>query len=87
MKKITKAMVVAALAAAAFLPANIGAQNMLTYHYDNARSGVDTNEITLKLANVNTSSFGKLFSYAVDGYIYTQPLIVTNVNIPGRGAA
>ena len=85
MKKITKAMVVAALAAAAFLTANIGAQNMPTNHNDKSRSGVDTNEITLKLANVNTSSFGKLFSYAVDGYIYTQPLIVTNVNIPGRG--
>jgi hypothetical protein len=85
MKKIMMAVVVAAFAGAAFSPANVVAQNMLTYHYDNARSGVDTNEITLKLANVNTSSFGKLFSYAVDGYIYTQPLIVTNVNIPGRG--
>jgi hypothetical protein len=53
--------------------------NVITYHYNNAETGANTNETALTLANVNTSSFGKIASFPVDGEIYGQPLIVTGV--------
>jgi hypothetical protein len=52
-----------------------------TYHNDAARDGANTQEYALTVANVNTSSFGKVASCAVDGAIYGQPLWVANVVI------
>src|SRR5262249_15050928 len=35
---------------------------------------------------VHTIDFGKLFTHAVDGYVYATPLIATNIQILGHGA-
>ena len=67
------------------LPAQ-GQVNITTYHGDNARTGLNAHELTLAPTNVNSFSFGKLFSYPVDGYVYAQPLYLSNVAITGRGS-
>ncbi len=59
--------------------------NVLTYQYDASRAGVNANETLLTPANVNSNQFGKLFSHAVDGQIYGQPLYLGGVDIPGKG--
>ena len=56
-----------------------------TFHNDTLRTGVNNNETVLTTANVNQAQFGKLFSYATDGFAYASPLYVANVNIPGQG--
>ncbi|MBZ5512719.1 MAG: pyrrolo-quinoline quinone [Acidobacteriia bacterium] len=56
---------------------------ILTHKYNNYRAGQNTSETVLTPANVNPSTFGKLFSYPVDGYNYAEPLYVPNLNIAG----
>ncbi len=56
---------------------------MFTYHADRFRSGVNLQEFALTSATVKPSTFGKLFSRAVDGQMYAQPLHVANLTIAG----
>src|ERR1035438_5011109 len=75
------------LACASFLLCAVGAsaQNVVTQHYDNARSGSNPNETILTTSNVNSTSFGKLFSQSVDAQIYAQPLYMAGLTISGKG--
>ena len=57
---------------------------VLTYHYDSARTGQNLQEYALTPANVNSSTFGALFSCPVDGYLYAAPLYVANLNVAGQ---
>jgi hypothetical protein len=59
--------------------------NVVTYHYDNARTGLNSQERFLTPANVNQNQFRRLFFQPVDGQIYGQPLYMSNVSIPGKG--
>jgi len=56
-----------------------------TWHYDNARTSANTTETLLTPANVNSASFGKLFTQPVDGFVSGQPLYLPGVNIAGQG--
>jgi hypothetical protein len=63
----------------------LGAQDVLTYHNDNARTGQNLNEVILTPSNVNSSQFGKLFQITVDGKVDAEPLYASAVPIPGQG--
>ena len=54
-----------------------------TYHNDVKRTGANTRESTLNPSNVNATTFGKKYSFPVDGQVYAQPLYLPNVTIGG----
>ncbi len=69
----------------ATLTVNPGTSNssvdVITYHYDNGRSGMNLNETALTPANVKSATFGKKGEFAVDGLVDAQPLYLSQVTI------
>ncbi len=61
------------------------AVDVLTYHNDNARDGLNPNETILTPSDVNANTFGLLFVDNTDGQVYAQPLYMSGVTIPGQG--
>ena len=60
-----------------------GGANVVTWHFDAQRSGLNPGEQTLTPSNVTPTTFGKLFSYLVDGYMYAEPLLVSGLTVNG----
>lgn len=72
-----------ASASATLTVINVSPGTVLTYHNDDARDGAYLEEVSLTPSNVNSTQFGKLLSYPVDGQIYAQPLYLSQVSING----
>jgi outer membrane protein assembly factor BamB len=85
--KRTKPMLAAFVVLAALLTTvmTAAAQDVLTWHNDNARTGQNLNERILTLQNVNSRTFGKLFVIHVDGRVNAEPLFVKETRIPRHG--
>ena len=80
--------VAAVVASLAVLP-GAHAKNVLTYHYNNLRTGWNSQETVLTPSTVASGRNGKTFkllaSVALDEQVDAQPLIVTNQTIEGQG--
>jgi outer membrane protein assembly factor BamB len=59
------------------------AQDVLTYHNSNARTGVNNKETILTTSNVNAATFGKLFTLPTDGLVDAEPLFLSAVSVGG----
>jgi len=79
-QRALKAILVLCVACAALAPCQV---KVTTEHNDTARTGQNVSETQLTTSNVNAATFGKLFSYSVDGQIVGQPLYLPNVTIAG----
>ena len=76
-------VLLSAFAVAQTVPA--GSVNVLTRQNDNQHTAQNLHETILTPANVNSGSFGKVFSYFVDGQIYAEPLYVQNLTMAQGG--
>jgi hypothetical protein len=59
--------------------------DVVTHHYDIARSGANTQETILTTTSVSSTSFGKVAEFPVDGQIDGQILYLSQVQIAGQG--
>ncbi|PWT79621.1 MAG: pyrrolo-quinoline quinone [Acidobacteria bacterium] len=66
-------------------PSPTAGPDVTTYHNDVARTGQNVSESILTPANVNSSNFGKLFSFQTDGKVDGQPLYLGGLSIAGKG--
>jgi hypothetical protein len=66
-------------------PTTLTSGGWYTRHYDSQRSGVNPNETQLTPSTVGYGTFGRLYSYATDGYTYAQPLYASGLTIGKNG--
>jgi hypothetical protein len=64
---------------------NASTIDVVTYHYDNLRTGQNLKETILTPANVNSTKFGELGAFTVDGRVDAQPLYLSAVAMPSVG--
>ena len=67
------------------LPAGALPGDIVTYHYDNMRTGWDAAETALTPANVASANFGLLGQVALDEQVDAQPLYLGGQAISGQG--
>ncbi len=63
--------------------AQSGNPAVTTGQYNKGRSAANRSEMILNTGNV-TTQFGKLFSWAVDDWVFAQPLYLPNVQVGGK---
>lgn len=56
---------------------------IFTAQFNNQRTAANLTESVLNVSNVNSSTFGKIATFAVDGQVYAQPLYVPKLMING----
>ena len=56
--------------------------DVLTYHNDNTRQGVQSAETVLTPTSISSATFGKKFTFPVDSYLFAQPLYVGGLGMP-----
>jgi hypothetical protein len=59
--------------------------DILTYHDDVQRTGLNPNETVLTPSNVTSSKFGLLRLLPVDGKVDGEPLFLSNLSVAGTG--
>lgn len=64
--------------------AQSGNPAVTTGQYNIGRTAANLDETILNTANVDSTQFGKLFSWPVDGWIFGQPLYMPGVQIGGK---
>ncbi len=85
-KQVHLALILRSFMTSLLLASGTAAQNVTTQHNDIARTGAYTTETVLTPSNVNANTFGKVFYYVVDGYVYAQPLYIANITM-GAGTS
>jgi len=61
----------------------VNVADVTTYHNDIGRTGQHLNETALSPATVNSTTFGKLGFYSVDGLVDAEPLYLASMTIAG----
>jgi hypothetical protein len=74
-----------AMTAALLAGSTAFATDVLTFHNDPARSGLNNRETILTPGNVNQASFGLLLNLPVDGKVDAQPLYISSEPVGGVG--